>query len=99
MPKKEPEITFEAAIERLESHLFYGDGEVPLAQMVSKFEEGSKLLKECQTQLKEAELTIEKLDPDTNMLDALDAEIAIRLLNFFIQSNVTPSADTVATRR
>ena len=51
-------------------------GEVPLAQMVSKFEEGSKLLKECQTQLKEAELTIEKLDPDTNMLDALAWEIA-----------------------
>ena len=74
MPKKEPEITFEAAIERLESLISSMEtGEVPLAQMVSKFEEGSKLLKECQTQLKEAELTIEKLDPDTNMLDALDA--------------------------
>ena len=77
MSEKEPEPTFEAAMERLESLISSMEtGEIPLAQMVSKFEEGLNLLKQCQAQLKEAELTIEKLDPESNTLDALDANCA-----------------------
>ncbi len=77
MSEKKPEPTFEAAMERLESLISSMEtGEIPLAQMVSKFEEGSNLLKQCQAQLKEAELTIEKLDPESNTLDALDANCA-----------------------
>ncbi|MBA3848415.1 MAG: exodeoxyribonuclease VII small subunit [Opitutus sp.] len=36
-------------------------GEVPLAELLSKYEEGTRLLKVCETRLKDAELKIEKL--------------------------------------
>lgn len=36
-------------------------GEVPLAELLAKFEEGTKLLKICETRLKDAELKIEQL--------------------------------------
>ena len=36
-------------------------GETPLADLLAKYEEGSKLLKVCEARLKEAELKIEKL--------------------------------------
>ena len=72
LDKEEP--AFEAAMERLESLISAMEsGEIPLAGMVAKFEEGSKLLKLCQAQLKEAELTIEKLDPATGALEPIDS--------------------------
>jgi exodeoxyribonuclease VII small subunit len=36
-------------------------GEVPLAELLAKFEEGNRLLKHCEGRLKEAELKIEQL--------------------------------------
>jgi len=36
-------------------------GDVPLAELLAKFEEGNTLLKTCETRLKEAELKIEQL--------------------------------------
>jgi exodeoxyribonuclease VII small subunit len=36
-------------------------GEVPLAELLARYEEGSKLLKVCEVRLKDAELKIEKL--------------------------------------
>jgi len=36
-------------------------GKVPLSELVAQFEEGSRLLKHCQSRLKEAELKIEQL--------------------------------------
>jgi exodeoxyribonuclease VII small subunit len=73
--KKTPEISFETALERLEALIeSMEDGETPLAELVSKFEEGAHLLKSCQANLKEAELTIEKLNFDTNTLEALDPD-------------------------
>ncbi|MBL9215168.1 MAG: exodeoxyribonuclease VII small subunit [Opitutaceae bacterium] len=36
-------------------------GEVPLAELLAKYEEGTKLLKVCEGRLKEAELKIEML--------------------------------------
>lgn len=36
-------------------------GEVPLAELLAKFEEGNSLLKQCERRLKEAELKIEIL--------------------------------------
>ncbi|NCG08109.1 MAG: exodeoxyribonuclease VII small subunit [Verrucomicrobia bacterium] len=76
MPKrKTPELSFEAALERLESLIeSMEDGETPLAELVEKFEEGANLLKSCQANLKQAELIIEKLNFDTNTLEALDPE-------------------------
>ena len=36
-------------------------GDVPLAELLAKFEEGNKLLKVCEARLKDAELKIELL--------------------------------------
>lgn len=36
-------------------------GEVPLAELLAKYEDGTKLLKVCESRLKEAELKIEQL--------------------------------------
>jgi exodeoxyribonuclease VII small subunit len=76
MPKRKiPELSFEAALKRLESLIeSMEDGEIPLAELVEKFEEGAKLLKSCQANLKQAELTIEKLNFDTDTLEAHEPE-------------------------
>lgn len=36
-------------------------GDVPLAELLAKFEEGNALLKTCEARLKEAELKIDQL--------------------------------------
>ena len=66
MPKKNEELTFENAFERLENILeAMEQGDTPLAELIAKFEEGSKLLKTCQEKLHEAELKIEQLNVET----------------------------------
>jgi exodeoxyribonuclease VII small subunit len=70
MPEKPKEVPFEESLERLEKLIqAMENGDIPLADLVAKFEEGSKLLKACQTQLKEAELKIEKLNLKTGELE------------------------------
>ena len=55
-------LTFEAALDRLEGLVdSMEQGEVPLAELLAKYEEGTKLLKVCELRLKDAELKIEKL--------------------------------------
>ena len=55
-------LSFETAITKLEAIVESMEtGEVPLAELLSKFEEGNKLLKHCEGRLKEAELKIEQL--------------------------------------
>ncbi len=55
-------LSFESALNQLESIVESMEaGEVPLAELLAKFEEGSKLLKICESRLKEAELKIELL--------------------------------------
>lgn len=62
MENKEAKLTFEAALSRLETVVeSMESGEVPLADLLAKFEEGNRLLKQCQARLKEAELKIEQL--------------------------------------
>ncbi len=62
MENKEAKLTFEAALAKLETIVESMEtGEVPLADLLSKFEEGNKLLKHCEGRLKEAELKIEQL--------------------------------------
>ncbi len=62
MEVKEAKLTFEAALAKLESIVeSMESGDVPLADLLAKFEEGSKLLKACEARLKEAELKIEQL--------------------------------------
>jgi len=54
--------SFESALAKLEAIVdSMEQGEVPLAELLAKYEEGSKLLKICETRLKDAELKIEKL--------------------------------------
>ena len=59
---KTAKLTFEAALTKLEAIVdSMEQGEVPLAELLAKYEEGSKLLKVCESRLKDAELKIEKL--------------------------------------
>ena len=73
MPAKKETPTFEKSVERLEDLIqAMENGDTPLADLVAKFEEGSKLLNHCQAQLKEAELKIEQLNLKTGELENFD---------------------------
>ncbi|HUR58907.1 MAG TPA: exodeoxyribonuclease VII small subunit, partial [Opitutaceae bacterium] len=59
---KDAKLSFESALGKLESIVeSMESGEVPLADLLAKFEEGTKLLKVCESRLKDAELKIEQL--------------------------------------
>ncbi len=59
---KTSKLSFETALTKLETIVdSMEQGEVPLADLLGKYEEGTKLLKVCEARLKEAELKIEKL--------------------------------------
>ncbi len=59
---KDSKLSFEAALGKLETTVeAMESGDVPLADLLAKFEEGSKLLKICEARLKDAELKIEQL--------------------------------------
>ncbi len=59
---KTAKLSFEAALAKLETIVdSMESGEVPLAELLAKYEEGTKLLKVCESRLKDAELKIEKL--------------------------------------
>ena len=62
MDATDARISFEAALGKLEAIVeSMESGEVPLAELLAKFEEGTKLLKICESRLKDAELKIEQL--------------------------------------
>ncbi len=59
---KTSKLSFEAALAKLEAIVdAMEQGEVPLAELLAKYEDGTKLLKICEGRLKDAELKIEKL--------------------------------------
>jgi exodeoxyribonuclease VII small subunit len=59
---KDVKLSFEDALGQLETIVeSMESGEVPLAELLAKFEQGSKLLKVCEARLKDAELKIEQL--------------------------------------
>ena len=59
---KTSKLSFEAALTKLETIVdAMEQGEVPLAELLAKYEEGTKLLKACESRLKEAELKIDQL--------------------------------------
>lgn len=65
MENKESKLSFEAALTKLETLVeSMESGEVPLAELLAKFQEGNQLLKQCETRLKDAELKIEQLKKD-----------------------------------
>lgn len=62
MDAADPKLSFETALGQLEAIVeSMESGEVPLAELLAKFEEGTKLLKVCESRLKDAELKIEQL--------------------------------------
>jgi exodeoxyribonuclease VII small subunit len=66
-PDKTSKLSFEAALGKLEGIVdSMEQGEVPLAELLAKYEEGSRLLQICEARLKEAELKIEKLKKQKN---------------------------------
>jgi exodeoxyribonuclease VII small subunit len=59
---KETKLSFENALTKLETIVeSMESGDVPLADLLAKFEEGNRLLKVCEARLKDAELKIEQL--------------------------------------
>lgn len=62
MDPTKAKLSFEDALAKLE-HIVESmeSGDVPLADLLARFEEGTKLLKICESRLKEAELKIEQL--------------------------------------
>ena len=65
MENKEAKLSFESALTKLEAIVeSMESGEVPLADLLARFEEGNKLLRQCESRLKEAELKIEQLRKD-----------------------------------
>ena len=62
MEVKDTKLSFESALKKLETIVeSMESGDVPLADLLAKFEEGNRLLKICETRLKDAELKIEQL--------------------------------------
>ena len=62
MEAKDAKLPFEEALTKLETIVeSMESGEVPLAELLAKFEEGNRLLKVCEARLKDAELKIEQL--------------------------------------
>lgn len=63
--KSTPDLSFEEAFGKLEAIVeALENGDVPLAEMVSNYEEGTRYLKICQTRLHTAELKIQQLKSD-----------------------------------
>jgi exodeoxyribonuclease VII small subunit len=59
---KDLKLSFETALTKLETIVeSMESGDVPLADLLAKFEEGNTLLRHCEKRLKEAELKIEQL--------------------------------------
>ena len=62
--KKQP-LSFEEAVERLENIIVsMEEGNIPLDELLVKYEEGTKMLKLAEERLKKAELKIELLRND-----------------------------------
>ena len=60
--KPDQPLSFEDALSQLESIVeTMESGDVPLAELLAKFEAGNKLLKVCESRLKDAEMKIELL--------------------------------------
>jgi len=69
------DISFEDALSRLETLVeSLESGDIPLAELVEKYEEGSSLLKLCNRKLTNAELKIEQLRQDSEQTP--DSDVA-----------------------
>lgn len=70
---KESELTYEAALEKLEIIVSQmEEGDVPLADLLTQFEQGTQLLHHCESHLKTAELRIEQLKRNKDGSDSFE---------------------------
>jgi len=61
--ESETKLTFEAALEQLESIVEALEaGDTPLESLVEQYENGTRLLDHCRKKLSEAELRIQKIE-------------------------------------
>ena len=68
--KQKDVLSFEDALKRLESIIASMEqGDTPLDELVTKFEEADKLRKYCDSKLAEAELKIEQLKKNKDNLE------------------------------
>jgi len=77
--KQQEQPSFEDALGRLESIVdSMEQGQVPRAELLARYEEGTKLLKVCEARLKDAELKIDllKKNRDTAALETFTPERA-----------------------
>lgn len=71
--EKTNELNFEEALGQLESIVeTMEQGDTSLADLLSRFEEGNKLLKVCEKRLRDAELKIEILKKQAGKSEFLD---------------------------
>jgi exodeoxyribonuclease VII small subunit len=71
--KKQADVSFEAAVEKLESIVGEMESdELPLDKLLVRYEEGAKLVKACEEQLQSAETRIAQLEEN------LEGELATR---------------------
>lgn len=65
-PQSSEAMAFEEAVKKLEKIVEEMEGgELPLESMLSRFEEGTRLVKVCQSKLEEAEVKIQKLEKNS----------------------------------
>ena len=71
--KKQADVSFEAAVEKLESIVQEMESdELPLDKLLVRYEEGAKLVKACEGKLQSAETRITQLE------ETLEGELAAR---------------------
>ena len=60
--KQEKKLSFEDSLKKVEEIVtFLENGNLPLQKRVEKFEEGIALIRQCESELKEVELSIQKV--------------------------------------
>lgn len=65
-PGSNVELPFEEALKKLEEIVEAMESQdLPLEQLLARFEEGTRLAKVCQTKLSEAELKIQQLEKNS----------------------------------
>ena len=71
--KKQADVSFEAAVEKLESIVQEMESdELPLDKLLVRYEEGAELVKACEEKLQSAETRITQLE------ETLEGELAAR---------------------
>ena len=66
------EVPFEEGLKKLEAIVEEMEGDnLPLEKLLERYEEGTRLAKSCQVKLEDAELKIQKLQPNADGEDEL----------------------------